>query len=235
MTTNMTKEEKFVFLDNLMLENNIFPIDEENCREKKAALIESMETIFDLKNPFDYTCLFAIAELLADSDKIDDIQNYLLKENQLSAKKVKAPEWEDKVLVATAMEDNPLFFSMAYNWILISEQRIKKEMSKNKWSLLVASSAGFQNFGDVILLQGYGNLGFRFDKDSKEIQAYFTADEAAKEKAFIVKIRFKIGNKEYSLEIEKDQKDGIQKIYSLPESVEIDGEFEIINIKVDEA
>ena len=73
----MTNEEKFEFLENIRLENDFYPIDEGDCREKNAALIENMETIFDLKDSSDYTCFFALAELMADEDKIDAIKKYL--------------------------------------------------------------------------------------------------------------------------------------------------------------
>lgn len=153
----MTGEEKYRILDRIKLENGFFLIDEQDCREENAALIENMEHIFDLRDGRDYTCLFAVAELLADKDKAEAVKGYLLEENSRSKEDVKQPEWEDKLLVSTAMEDNPLFFAMAWNWASLVEQRLGKqaqtggspaEKTDDDWIGLLAASSGNTQFGE---------------------------------------------------------------------------------------
>ncbi len=158
----MTREEKFHILDSIKLENDFFLIDEQNCREENAALIENMERIFDLRDGGDYTCLFAVADLLADKDKTQAVKNYLLAENSYRKEDVVPPEWEDKLLVSTALEDNPLFFSMAWNWTCLTEQRVAAQAAQTNseedfWIERLAASTGNTQFGEK-QVEGLGML-----------------------------------------------------------------------------
>ena len=170
----MTRDEMFGVLDSIKLENDFYPIDEQDCREENASKIDNMEGIFDLKDSSDYTYLFAVAELLADKDKdkAEAVKDYLLEENSRSKEDVKQPEWEDKLLVSTAMEDNPLFFPMAWNWTSLVEQRLlgkqrpgkqsqadvtATEESDDDWIGLMAASTGNTQFGEKTV-DGVGTL-----------------------------------------------------------------------------
>ncbi|MBP5157340.1 MAG: hypothetical protein ILP18_05665, partial [Treponema sp.] len=153
----MTRDEKFAILDSIKLENDFYPVVEQDCREENAALIENMERIFDLRDGRDYTCLFAVADLLADKDKAQAVKDYLLAENSYKKEDVVLPGWEDKLLVSTAMEDNPLFFSMAWNWTSLVEHRLGSqsqsdvmamEESGDDWIGLLAASSGNTQFGE---------------------------------------------------------------------------------------
>ena len=158
----MTREEKFHILDSIKLENDFFLIDEQDCREENAALIENMEHIFDLRDGRDYTCLFAVADLLADKDKVEAIKDYLLAENSYKKEDVVPPEWEDKLLVSTALEDNPLFFSMAWNWTCLTEARVvaqaeQADDEEDFWIERLAASTGNTQFGEKTV-EGLGVL-----------------------------------------------------------------------------
>ena len=122
----MTNKEKFKILDGIKLANNIFPIDEQDCREENAAKIADMEKIFDLRDSWDYSCLFVLADFMADDDKVEAIKNNLIEENSYDRNQVSEPDWNTKLLVSTALEDNSLFFSMAFNWITLCEYRVSK-------------------------------------------------------------------------------------------------------------
>lgn len=158
----MTREEKFHILDSIKLENDFFLIDEQDCREENAALIENMEHIFDLRDGRDYTCLFAVADLLADKDKTQAVKDYLLAENSYRKEDVVPPEWEDKLLVSTALEDNPLFFSMAWNWTCLTAQRVAAQAAQTNgeedfWIERLAASTGNTQFGEK-QVEGLGML-----------------------------------------------------------------------------
>ncbi|MCR5621805.1 MAG: hypothetical protein K6G18_08100 [Treponema sp.] len=158
----MTGEEKYRILDSIKLENGFFLIDEQDCREENTSKIDNMEGIFDLKDSSDYTYLFAIAELLADKDKAEAVKGYLLEENSRSKEDVKQPEWEDKLLVSTAMEDNPLFFSMAWNWACLTEARVvaqaeQADDEEDFWIERLAASTGNTQFGEKTV-EGLGVL-----------------------------------------------------------------------------
>ena len=158
----MTGEEKYRILDSIKLENGFFLIDEQDCREENAALIENMEHIFDLRDGRDYTCLFAVADLLADKDKAQAVKDCLLAENSYRKEDVVPPEWEDKLLVSTALEDNPLFFSMAWNWTCLTEQRVAAQAAQTNgeedfWIERLAASTGNTQFGEK-QVEGLGVL-----------------------------------------------------------------------------
>lgn len=158
----MTGEEKYRILDSIKLENGFFLIDEQDCREENAALIENMEHIFDLRDGRDYTCLFAVADLLADKDKAQAVKDCLLAENSYRKEDVVPPGWEDKLLVSTAMEDNPLFFSMAWNWTCLTEQRVAAQAAQTNgeedfWIERLAASTGNTQFGEKTV-EGLGVL-----------------------------------------------------------------------------
>lgn len=158
----MMGEEKYRILDSIKLENGFFLIDEQDCREENAALIENMEHIFDLRDGRDYTCLFAVADLLADKDKAQAVKDCLLAENSYRKEDVVLPEWEDKLLVSTAMEDNPLFFSMAWNWTCLAERRVAAQAAQTNgeedfWIERLAASTGNTQFGEKAV-KGLGML-----------------------------------------------------------------------------
>ncbi|MBQ3802051.1 MAG: hypothetical protein II837_17375 [Treponema sp.] len=121
-----------------------------------------MEHIFDLRDDRDYTCLFAVADLLADKDKVEAIKDYLLAENSYKKEDVVLPGWEDKLLVSTAMEDNPLFFSMAWNWTCLTEARVvaqaeQADDEEDFWIERLAASTGNTQFGEKTV-EGLGVL-----------------------------------------------------------------------------
>lgn len=166
----MTRDEKFAILDSIKLENDFYPVVEQDCREENAALIENMERIFDLRDGRDYTCLFAVADLLADKDKAEAVKDYLLAENSYKKQDVVPPDWEEKLLVSTAMEDNPLFFSMAWNWTCLTEARVSGTASgsdgaaeeqtndeEDFWIERLAASTGNTQFGEK-QVEGLGML-----------------------------------------------------------------------------
>lgn len=230
----MTRDEMFGVLDSIKLENDFYPIDEQDCREENASKIDNMEGIFDLKDSSDYTYLFAVAELLADKDKAEAVKNYLLEENSRSKEDVKQPEWEDKLLVSTAMEDNPLFFSMAWNWTSLVEQRLlgkqrlgkqsqtdvtATEESDDDWIGLMAASTGNTQFGEKAV-DGVGTLFIDYREKYGEFFVGLKVDENLHEKSITVrqKILLKDTGRELTAVIRADAQS--EMVYSQPFSVE---------------
>lgn len=218
----MTNEEKFEFLENIRLENDFYPIDEGDCREKNAALIENMETIFDLKDSSDYTCFFALAELMADEDKIDAIKKHLLEESPFDGE-IKQPDRETKLLVTTALEDNPLFFSMAWNWVVFCEYQVKRNLaekfevndeSDNWMESPFAASTGSSKFGERIL-EGTGILFIDCQEDYSRFRVGLKLEEPliGKKLSFTQKIRIKDSGKELDVLLKTN---GQPQIYSEP-------------------
>lgn len=110
-----------------MIENDFYLCDRSVCFEKNKRQIEEMTNTFSLKSPVAFTYLHAAADLL--SDHPDDIYAYLISENQDCPflDEIKAPEWIDKLFVATTFEHNPEFFSMAWNWIAIVDADLDEQ------------------------------------------------------------------------------------------------------------
>ncbi len=111
-------------LNGIRLENGFYPVYVQCCSEENTSTIEHLEGIFDLQDGTDYTYLFAVAELLVDRDTVEAVKDYLLEENARSKEDIPQPGWDEKLLVFTAMEDNPLFFAMAWNWTTLVKQRL---------------------------------------------------------------------------------------------------------------
>ncbi|MBP5465763.1 MAG: hypothetical protein J6Y13_11405 [Treponema sp.] len=224
----MTGEEKYRILDRIKLENGFFLIDEQDCREENAALIENMEHIFDLRDGRDYTFLFAVAELLADKDKAQAVKDYLLAENSYKREDVVPPEWEDRLLVSTAMEDNPLFFSMAWNWTSLVEHRLGSqsqsdvtamEESGDDWIGLLAASSGNTQFGEKTAA-GLGTLFIDYREKYGEFFVGLKINENMLGKRITVdqRILLRDSGRELTAVIRTDNMTEI--VYSQPFSVE---------------
>lgn len=120
----MEIKEVISFLDDLMIKNNFTFSARTECLYQNIEKIENMHNVFDLRTSEDFTCLYAVSTLLSDSSKAVD--EYLLYENKDSnlINNIQKPTRKDLLLVATAMEENPKFFSRAVYWIGIVEDRL---------------------------------------------------------------------------------------------------------------
>lgn len=133
----MEIKEAVSFLDDLMLKHD-FPLSARtDCFYNNESKINKMQDIFNLETPEDFTYFFAISHLLSDNENA--VNEYLLKENESSSfiKDLRQPNRDDYLLVATAFEENPDFFSMAWNWVLITKNRIAsiiKELKLREYS-----------------------------------------------------------------------------------------------------
>lgn len=126
----MTKQEANEIFEKIRNKNNFSQEEIDACLDTQAEKVAQMEKVFDLKEESDYTCLFAVAELMASEGAIQKVKDNLLKENPFEKgnehTELRQPDRNDKLLVLTAIENNPLFFSMAWNWIQICKVRIPK-------------------------------------------------------------------------------------------------------------
>ena len=216
----MTNKERLLILESIRTKNDFFPIDEENCREKNASMIENMEKIFDLKSSMDYTCLLALIELWADDDIVEDIKEFLLQENSYSMNKVRQPDWNTKLLVTTALVDNPLFFSMAWNWSQIIESKVQENRKKldaesdDPWFMRIAASTGNTQFGEKPL-DGLGTIFIDCREKYKEFYVGIKLNDSVLGKEFIVtqRIKMKDTDKEFEAHIKTN---GRQILYSEP-------------------
>ena len=126
----MTRQEANEIFEKIRNKNNFSLEEIDTCLDTQAEKIAQMEKVFDLKEESDYTCLFAVAELMASEGDIQKVKNNLLEENPFEKGnehiEPRQPDRNDKLLILTAIENNPLFFSMAWNWIQICKVRIPK-------------------------------------------------------------------------------------------------------------
>ena len=128
----MTRLEVANVLNKIMIDNHFSILDRDNCYDKFSDKINSMQEIFHLRSSRDFTYFFAISHLLSDNENA--VNEYLLKENESSSfiKDCRQPNQDDFLLVATAFEENPEFFSMAWNWVVIIKNRISSIIKELK-------------------------------------------------------------------------------------------------------
>ena len=131
----MTRQEAYGFFEEIKNRNKFEEEEIDFCLDTQAEKIAQMEDIFDLKEEDDYTYLFAVAEFLASDGNIQLIKNNLLEEyplkKEIDHKEIRQPDKNDKLLVLTAFENNPLFFSMAWNWIQICKVSLKEDVPES--------------------------------------------------------------------------------------------------------
>lgn len=128
----MEIKEAISFLDDLMIQNNFSFSSRTECLYQNKEKIETMQNIFDLKTSDDFKYLYGVSELLSDTPKAVD--EYLLYENKGSnlINNINKPNRKDLLLVATAMKENPKFFSRAVYWIGIVEDRLNSIINELK-------------------------------------------------------------------------------------------------------
>lgn len=210
------------FLDDLMIDNDFYFADRMDCFYKNKDRIESMQNIFDLKESDDFTYLYAISNLLSDSPK--NVNEYLLHENKDSnlIRNIREPTRDDMLLVATAMKENPNFFSMAFYWVGIVEDRLAQSARQSNKNIIYIDFNNYQNvmINQSILIPAAGtkktnNITTLTVDPIGELQilgndylgfitfAIFLKPEYQKLK-FKVIIKYEIDNKEYLAEIVKE-------------------------------
>ena len=241
----MTRLEIANVLNDIMIENNFSIIDRDNCHDKYSEKINSMQEIFHLKKSSDFTYLYAISHLLSDKEK--SVDDYLISENIDStfAKDVKLPTRDDLLLVATAFEENPEFFSMAWNWVVITEDRIDSvnnniknnniilftsisDLSKEQSISLdysieeikFAASGDGEGWGEnitAIPIDKLGQLMVLGDFDTKTIRFDLFIDQEYRKLKFEMIIEYETGNASKKCAVlRKDTKDEDSIISSIP-------------------
>ncbi len=216
----MTRLEIANVLNGIMIENKFSIIERDSCHENNSDKINSMQKIFYLKESKDFTYLYAVSHLLSDKEKLVD--DYLINENKDSTlvKNVKLPTREDLLLVATAFEENPEFFSMAWNWVIITEDRLnslflfktKSDLSHPQ-SLEVdypiystaAGTLGFNNLTKMpINFPFLGELEVRGNSETERLVFVLFIAPECREMKFKLNIYYEIDNKEYTATIIKE-------------------------------
>lgn len=240
----MTRLEIANVLNDIMIENNFSIIDRDNCHEKYLDKINSMQEIFHLKNSNDFTYLYAVAHLLSDKEKYVD--DYLITENKESSlsKDVKLPTRDDLLLVATSFEENPEFFSMAWNWVVITEDRLNiiclfktetdifNEQQLDLDYPVYASAAGVPGFNNItrIPIDLLGELEIRGNSETKRLIFVLFVNPNYETLKFEMKIKFEIENEENIAIITKDYSESSKQISSQVLHVNFSKGFRITKI-----
>lgn len=241
----MTRLEIANVLNDIMIENNFSIIDRDNCHEKYSDKINSMQEIFHLKSSSDFTYLYAVSHLLSDKEK--SVDDYLLNENKDSTfvKDIKLPTREDMLLVATSFEENPEFFSMAWNWVVITEDRLNiiclfnseaDMFNKKQLDLdypVYASAAGVPGFNNItrIPIDLLGELEIRGNSETKRLIFVLFVNPNYETLKFEMKIKFEIENEENTAIIKKDYSESSKQISSQALHVSFSRGFRITKIE----
>lgn len=216
----MTKSKVFEILDNILLDNDFWLSEIDECREKNAELIENINSIFKLEKPMDFTLLLAAIELLCKSP--EPVMDYFLKNNKTQFPIVK-PRRNDLLIITTVFRGNPIFFSKCWNLVALIEHELAEEaQNKNNENILHIDFKSYQTvvLNRSILVPAAGtkktnNITTLTVDPIGELQilgndylgfitfAIFLKPEYQK-LMFRVVIKYEIDNKEYFAEIKKD-------------------------------
>ncbi|MCR5290953.1 MAG: hypothetical protein K6E51_13255 [Treponema sp.] len=236
----MEIKEAISFLDDLMIKNNFAFSSRTECLYQNKEKIENMHNIFDLRTSEDFTYLYAISTLLSDNPKA--VNEYLLHENTDSnlIENIREPNRKDLLLVATAMEENPNFFSLAYYWVGIVEDRLSKSNSSNKNNENIiyidlfhnqtvevdypvyASAAGSPGFNNItrIPIDLLGELEIRGNSETEEVVFILFINKEYQTLKFELTIDFEVNNSIYSATIEKNYSHEDEEVRSEPVQVD---------------
>lgn len=228
------------FLDDLMIKNNFAFSSRTECLYQNKEKIENLHNIFDLRTSEDFTYLYAVSTLLSDSSEY--VNEYLLHENAGSnlIENIREPNRKDLLLVATAMEENPKFFSMAIYWVGIVEDRLSKSDSsgKNDENIIYidfersqtivldypvyASAAGVPGFNNItrIPIELLGELEIRGNSETEEVVFVLSINKEYQTLKFELTIDFEVNNSMYSAIIEKNDSAEDEEVRSEPVQVD---------------
>lgn len=247
----MTRLEIAKVLNKIMVDNRISIIDRDNCHFEYESQINSMQDIFDLKKQTDFTYLYAVSELLGDD--FENINEYLLKENKDSklVKNIPLPTRKDKILVATAFEENLEFFSMAWNWGAIvtaelaeqsknltnskniflfkNREDLKKSISKNvDYDIIVAaaSESGFSNI-TRIPVDLLGEIEILGNRETKRLLFTLFLNPEVYKLKFELTIDFEVQGVYKTAVLRKDTEAESKEINSMPIHIDFTQGFKL--------
>ncbi len=236
----MTRLEVAKALNKIMIDNHFSILDRDNCYDKFSDKINSMQEIFHLRSSSDFTYFFAISHLLSDNENA--VNEYLLKENKSSSfiKDLRQPNRDDYLLVATAFEDNPEFFSMAWNWVVIIKNRIALKIANKPDSYIIvlfpskadllhnqcvesdmfisvnaASESGFNNI-TRIPIDLLGELEIQGNRETKRIFFTIFLNPENENLKFELEIEFEVDGVLYKTSLRKDYDDPDREISGKP-------------------
>ena len=245
----MNLYDAILFVENLMLKNHFYMAEITDCLYTNEEKINSMQNIFKLKDKSDFTYLYAVSELLSDDS--ESINNYLLKENDDSCliQNIKEPTRDDKLLVATAFQENPEFFSMAWNWVaIVTAELANKSIYKNDDNIIYidfkhnqsfdldypvyVAAAGVPGFNNITRIQidSLGELEIRGNSETKRLIFVLFVNPKYTTLKFELKIKFQIENSENIAIIKKDCSDSYSQISSQALHVNFSKGFRITKI-----
>ena len=234
----MNYKEIITFLDELMIENHFYMAARTDCLYKNESQINSMQDIFKLTKSSDFTYLYAVAELL--SEDYEKINKYLLDENKDSelVENIRLPTRFDKLLVATAFEENLEFFSMAWNWVVIVTSELAEKATKTSNSsityfviainkeieeLKYTASGDNEGWGENITkipVENIGELEILGESDTQQIAADFFIAEECQTMKFELTVEFEFNGQPLFAVLRKESSEPQAVISSEPIDVD---------------
>lgn len=231
----MTKNEVFKTLNSILLDNDFWLSEIDECREKNAELIENINSIFKLEKPMDFTLLLAAIELLCKNP--EPVMDYFLKDNKTSLPIVK-PKRNDLLTIVTVFRVNPIFFSKCWNLVAFIEHEITESSNKNNTNIIhidfdrnqivtldypvYASAAGSPGFNNItrIPINLLGELEIRGNSETEEVVFVLSINKEYQTFKFEITIEFEANNSMYSAIIEKKDSAEDEEIRSEPVQVD---------------
>ena len=122
----MDKKEVFEIIRTLRKKHGISLGEIEDIQQTESEKLSSIENIFDMSNQFDVDLLVCLIYLL--NDEPDNLYEWFKTTHSdckyLSSPKKTSIPAEDYRLLIAAFVQNPLFFSMAWNWNIFNKESL---------------------------------------------------------------------------------------------------------------
>lgn len=232
----MTKSEMFKILDSVIIENDFWLSEMDECRGKNFDLMENITSIFKMEKARDFTLLMASIKLLC-KDPVPVI-NYFREENNHEIQ-FEEPVRNDLLIIATVFQTNPVFFSLCWNFVAMIENELASTslQSQNKNIILfpsksallhnqcvefdmfvpanAASESGFNNI-TRIPVDLLGELEIQGNRETKRIFFTIFLNPENENLKFELEIEFEVDGVLYKTSLRKDYDDPDREISGKP-------------------
>ena len=202
----MNQKEVFEIIRNLRTKHGISLGEIENIQRKEIDILSTIEKIFDMSSQKEVDLLVALIFLL--NDKPDNVFEWFKTTHsdcKYLSKAIDKNTYSDeyKLLIA-AFVQNPLFFSMAWNWNTFNKESLAFSAVDDFYIPMAASSADkgflYKQIPDI------GTMYMYYDEDYEELTLRIEVNEENLNKKFKVyqKIQYAENGEIFEIEFENN-------------------------------